>query len=142
MPPKAQLIAEARLHLRNTLDHFMPPIQKAVLEEGLRSEDAPDIAMTIIQIAKTVSSMPHTYQTDGQGESAIVHLHYFHGGMDWYITEKDQGDQDTSDMRQHQAFGLANMGEPEFGYISIEELIQNGIELDLHWTPKALKEVM
>jgi len=57
--------------------------------------------------------------------------------MDWYITEKDMGDE------QIQAFGLADlgMGFPELGYISIEELVENGVELDLHWTPKTLAEV-
>jgi hypothetical protein len=33
------------------------------------------------------------------------------------------------------------MGHPELGYISIEELVANGIELDLYWTPKTLAEV-
>jgi len=42
---------------------------------------------------------------------------------------------------QLQAFGLADMGSPELGYISIVELLQKGVELDLHWTQKKLSEI-
>jgi hypothetical protein len=31
--------------------------------------------------------------------------------------------------------------EPELGYISIEELLENGAELDLHWTPKPFSKI-
>lgn len=44
------------------------------------------------------------YEQDGKGEEAIVTLHYFRGGMDWFITEKDM------EPEQHQAFGLADLG--------------------------------
>jgi hypothetical protein len=79
-----------------------------------------------------IRDMPATYSTDGQGDDALVHLHYFTGSANWYITEKDAG---TADQRgQHQAFGMADLGYGgELGYISIAELIANGAELDLYW---------
>jgi len=56
--------------------------------------------------------------------------------MDWYITERDM------ETDQLQAFGLANLGYGgELGYISIEELKSSNVEIDLHWTPKTLREV-
>ena len=62
--------------------------------------------------------------SDGKGDDAVVYLHYFRGGMDWYITEKDMEEE------QHQAFGLADLGYGgELGYISIQELIDNGVSL-------------
>jgi hypothetical protein len=84
--------------------------------------------------------MPVTYATDGQGDDATVHLHYFTGGCDWYITEKDAGTPDEPGQRQ--AFGLANLGYGgELGYISIAELIANGAELDLYWRAVPLRTV-
>ena len=47
--------------------------------------------------------MPQTYQQEELGNQAIVYLHYFHGGADWYVTERDM------DGPQHQAFGLADL---------------------------------
>jgi hypothetical protein len=42
--------------------------------------------------------------------------------------------------RQVQAFGLADLfGDGgELGFISIEEILENGGELDFYWTPKTL----
>ena len=78
----------------------------------------------------------------------MVHLHYFGGSVDAWIVERDMGDSKYQDEigPQYQAFGPITLyGESirdsEWGYISIQELIENGIELDLYWTPKAVKEV-
>ena len=66
----------------------------------------------------------------------MVHLHYFTGSQDWYITERDTSEE------QHQAFGLADFGDGgELGYISIAELIKHGVELDLYWKPRTLAEI-
>lgn len=32
-------------------------------------------------------------------------------------------------------------GEPELGYISITELLDNGVELDLYFTPSTLGQI-
>jgi hypothetical protein len=59
-----------------------------------------------------------------------VWLHYFTHGGDYWITERDMASE------QLQAFGLADIGYgPELGYISIVELLENGAELDLHYSP-------
>lgn len=79
--------------------------------------------------------MPTTYQTAEQGDEAIAYLHYFIGGFDWYITEKDMLHE------QLQAFGLARVFEAELGYININELRENQVELDLYWAPTALKDL-
>lgn len=90
----------------------------------------------VCELAELVGSMPVTYETDGQGAQAIVWLHYFTPGGDWYITERDVLDE------QLQAFGMADLGcGGELGYISIVELLACGAELDLHWQPQSLAEV-
>jgi hypothetical protein len=120
-----------------TVKDYVSDSQLEAMGDGVRGEESEFFKTLFVKLAETITNMPVTYKTDGQGDDAIVHLHYFRGNMDWYITEKDMGDE------QIQAFGLADlgMGHPELGYISIEELVDNGIELDLYWTPKTLAEV-
>ena len=128
----------------NELFEAMPLLRKFISESqiqtmaaGAQGEEREYFIDAMLELRDTFNTMPKTYEQDGKGNEAVVYLHYFRGGMDWYITEKDMGDE------QIQAFGLADlgMGFPELGYISIEELVENGIELDLHWTQKTLAEV-
>lgn len=90
-----------------------------------------------------IAAMPKSYETDGQGDTAMVHLHYFKGGSDWWITERDAGSPDDEVKGiQAQAFGFACLNgdteNAELGYISIDELIRHGVELDLYWQPVTL----
>jgi hypothetical protein len=87
--------------------------------------------------------MPATYGQDGKGDQAVVYLHYFIGGCDWWITERDAGSpDDPPDTGQAQAFGLVDLGMgPELGYISLVEVLTAGAELDFHWQPKTLAEI-
>ena len=125
----------------HTVKTFVGDNQLEAMGDGVRGEEGEFFKTLFVKLAETITNMPVTYKTDGQGNDAIVHLHYFRGNMNWYITEKDMGDGDGDE--QIQAFGLADlgMGYPELGYISIEELVSNGVELDLYWTPKTLAEV-
>lgn len=86
-------------------------------------------------LASAILGLPTTGRTDGQGDAADVWLHYFVGGCDWWITEKD------IDGGVDQAFGLAKIHETELGYISIRELVENGVEVDLHWRTRPLSDV-
>jgi len=126
------------------LTYFMPTDERIALLEALKGEEAEGIAETVAAVVEVIAVMPETFETNGQGREAVVHLHYFHGGSDWYITEKDAGD-GSDDRRQHQAFGLACLDDPqdaELGYISIAELIANGVELDLYWKPRPVGDIM
>ena len=84
--------------------------------------------------------MPKTYESDGQGDDVTVMLHYFINGSDWWITERDVILDD-----QVQAFGYVCLNGDidcaELGYISITELINNNVELDLYFEPTTLREV-
>jgi hypothetical protein len=69
----------------------------------------------------------------------MFYLHYFRGSCDWYIMEKDI---DSHGDGQSQAFGLADLGYGgELGYISIQELCECGVELDLHFKPISFGEL-
>ena len=127
----------------NFLRPFIGPAQTAVLEEMLKGEEALYFQELLSDLATDIQAMPQTGETDGQGDKAVAHLHYFMGQFDFWITERDIGD-GTADLRQHQAFGFVNLGDPdnaELGYISLPELFASNVELDLYWTPKTLAEV-
>ncbi len=132
MNAKAQVLLEASMNLRR----FMPTAEIDTLQDNIHGEEGEHFAQLILDTWAKIQAMPKTYEQDGKGEDAVTHLHYFMGSADWFITERD------AEPVQHQAFGLADLGYgPELGYISIVELIQNGVELDLHWTPKTLGEI-
>ena len=128
--PMSQVVAAAR-----TLQRFITPAELETIGSACRGEEREFFKAKLVELADLVGSMPVTYETDGQGDQATAFLHYFTSDCDWYIVERD------SEEEQHQAFGLACIWEQELGYISIQELIEAGAELDLYWTPKTLGQV-
>ena len=122
---------------------FMGKSQMATVKGLFRSEEKQFFYDKMVELTNVVETMPKTMEQDGKGEDAIVFLHYFSGNCDWHITEKDAGSPDDEPgVGQVQAFGMANLGYgPELGYVSIQELIDNDIELDFHWTPKTIREI-
>jgi len=115
---------------------FMPANELKVMVDNMRKEEKQFFFNKSVEIAEIIKNMPVTYEQDGKGKNAVAYLHYFKGSGDWYITEKDK------ETEQLQAFGLADLGYGgELGYISIEELVSSGIELDLYFTPKTLGEI-
>ena len=117
------------------LKPFMSNAQIAVLSEAVRGEESEHFSAKIAEYADRVTLMPKTYEQDGKGAEAVAHLHYFKGSRDWYVTERDMGN------AQHQAFGLVFGHDAEMGYISIAEITQAGVEIDLHFEPRTLKEI-
>ncbi len=119
-----------------SLRGFLPYAQLRAFDVGARGEEMQWFFDKAVELAGVVRDMPVTYQQAGKGGAAVAFLHYFRGGADWYITEKD------CEREQHQAFGLVDLGHgSELGYISLIELVRHGVELDLHWTPKTLAEI-
>lgn len=135
-------INSARAQLGGQLRYFIPARQRWALSDLLRGEEGDFFAGLVLDLAECIKSMPQTYEQDDKGDEATAFLRYFHpAGFDWHITEKDKGD-GTDDMNQYQAFGLADMGSPELGYISIAEMIDTpGVELDLYFAPKTIREI-
>lgn len=119
-----------------SLYEFMPNCQRLVLRATLSEEESEGIAEIVLRMAEIVEEMPKTYGQDGLGMESIAYLHYFYGQSDFWITEKDV------ENPQLQAFGLADLGYGgELGYISIDDVIRNGVELDLYFEPKTLREI-
>ena len=86
-------------------------------------------------------ALPALYAQDGRGYDAVAYVKFFNpnGAATWYATEFDG--EDTF-------FGLCDLGwgQPELGYFSLAELrsvrgpFGLGIERDLHWTPRPLRD--
>lgn len=146
-PSLAELKRQATALMDGPLQYFIGRRQMGIVRTCMRGEEARFFAEKMIELGALIACMPQTGEQDGLGENAMVHLHYFAGGAaNAWITEKDMGD-GTADLRQHQAFGLANLfGGPtdqdaELGYISIDEWISSGSELDFHFKPRTLAEL-
>lgn len=126
-----------RLSMLRTIEAvrpFIPSLQMRTMESGLRGEERGFFREAFRELEATIATMPVTYEQSELGNDAVVHLHYFMGGADWWITEKDK------DGGTPQAFGLVDLGHgPELGYISIDELVQSpDVNIDLHWKPITL----
>ena len=133
--PSPTLARKDAAHALAQMRGFIGTAQLQAIGQVCCSEGKQFMFEKLAEMARIVTTMPTTYDTDGQGQQAIAQLHYFTGGCDWYITERDQ------ETEQLQAFGLANLGYGgELGYISIVEILECGAELDLHWTPKPLSQ--
>lgn len=115
----------------------MSSLQYGAINTLLRSEEKAFFIESVDRVYSTIEVMPKTYEQEGKGDQAIAYLHYYTSNGDFYITEKDIDDGVT------QAFGLASIGDsyPEFGYISISDLVKNGAEIDLHFEPKTLSKI-
>jgi hypothetical protein len=112
-------------------------LQYRTLREFILQSEESDFFATIVgEVANIVADTPDLYSQDGAGEKAIVHLHYFNGNYDAWITELNLG--------TRVAFGKASSSgasDAEYGYISLQELFDNDVELDLYWTPIPIGEV-
>ncbi len=116
------------------------------MKRNCRGEEGEYFKAMIETLKEKLAVMPKSYETDGQGDGAIAVLHYFNGGSDWYIIEKDAGcSEDEVPGTQHQAFGFACLDGDyemaELGYISIQKLIENGVELDLYYKPQTIGQI-
>lgn len=123
-----------------TVRPFVPRNQLAFMADACRGPEKEFFMQKFVDLAELINTMPKTYEQDGKGDDAIAYLHYFCGGNHWFITEKD-----CENGGVDQAFGYAILNEDdecaELGYISIKELTDCIVELDLHFTPKSLATI-
>jgi hypothetical protein len=84
--------------------------------------------------------IPKLYETEGVSlEKKMIYRKYEIKdiGFYWLIAELDE--------KKNLAFGYANLNNDvfaEWGYIDIEELLENGAQLDEEWEPCDYKEAM
>jgi len=122
--------------------HWMSREQRkacaAVLLDG--PMQARDMLARLNNARQLIEGAPQTYEADGRGDMAHVRLHYRRGSVHAWITERDVSSGLTQP--QHQAYGMVKIHEADWGYISIPELLSAGMELDLDWDVKTIKEAI
>ena len=132
---------------RMVVENFIPPHQLKFIKAVTKLEEGEFFIGKLAEIEETINSMPKTGDNEDEekyipAKDQVVYLHYFVGGCDWLISERDI---DTDGEGQIQAFGWANLGDnqnAEFGYICIPELFTLPmIQLDLYWTPKTFSQL-
>jgi hypothetical protein len=127
-------------------EKWMPFAQRYVLKDLIKGEEGAWFVERLLAIKRRIEQMPKTHDTNGQ-EDPVAHLKYFGGPVTAYITEKDVGDDPEAgwqpDAEQIQAYGRIGIlpSYPEMGYICLIELIEIGIELDLHFEPTPISQI-
>lgn len=116
------------------LKHFVGSSQRKCLIDALKGEEGAAFKQLFLKLNSHLICMPRTYETDGQGDKAVVSLHYFLGDSHWWIIERD-----VVLREQIQSFGYAclngDIEMAESGYIDIAEILRLGAELDLYFEP-------
>ena len=134
------VIALANDALRGILKDFICPQQIAAIREAMRGPEATFFAARMVELAEQIKNMPKTGEQSGK--QVFAHLHYFIKGIDIYITEKDMGD-GSNDTAQYQAFGYQNIGFGfEAGYVCLPEIFASNTELDLHFKPTPIEDLI
>ena len=124
--------AKGGMITQTELSKVIPSMQFMVMKEA--KEEYP---FMIKGVKDALDNIPPMYAQDGKGKNAVVWLHYFHGGSDWYITELDK--------ESNVAFGYVILNQDsqmsEFGQISLDELVDIDLmNLDLYWSVKTLNQ--
>lgn len=124
---------------------FMSPRQSAAVADLMRGEEGNFFIDKMVELDRRIAEMPVTYAQRDQSDP-IAYLHYFIGGSDWYIVEKDMEGKGTE-----QAWGFAclngDMMNAEYGFISIDELaslVIRGfmtVDLDFHFDPTPMSSI-
>lgn len=130
---------ERTLHPDSALLLMLQPYlnrnQRLGLIQMLCGEECAWYRQRMREMLNVISGIPAIYATDGQGESAIAHLHYFTPNADFYFIELDRESENLP------GFGLAIITDAELGYMNLMEVLANGGELDLHWKPLTIAEI-
>ncbi len=138
MPPAAPEVLPILQAVPKAVHGILPKAQRAFVQQLLHGPEARFFSDKMRELEALLPTIPDLRETDGQGEDAVVHLHYFTGSADWYITEVVRDPEYAGD-----AFGLADlgMGFPELGYMSLPEIMEVA-ELDFHFAPRPLRLVL
>lgn len=120
----------------NFLKNYIPKGELSCLLDSAKGEEGEFFRELLAETEQKIRAVPPLYANEEIGLEAPIRLHYFGGGIDFYISELDQ---DTGE-----AFGIGSIYEKELGALSIPEIVAtNRLELDLYWNDKTtLKEIL
>ena len=113
------------------LKKYVPAEELAEITGHRTSEDKEFFEDKLQEIEQRIKAIPPLYGNEDKGlKGSQVHLHYFFGGTDIYISELDP--------ESGTAFGFTCLNgdkyNAELGYQYIPEIIAiKGMNLDLYW---------
>jgi hypothetical protein len=70
-------------HFISQLRGFIGTAQLQTIGQISYSEERQFMFEKLAELTGIIATMPKTYETDGQGNQAMVFLHYFIGNCDW-----------------------------------------------------------
>ena len=134
----ASLITQARAAAMQVAS-YLSGAQKHAILGACSGEEGEFFCSKLIALAAIIEAMPGPYGSQELGDKGVVQLHYFLHGSDWYVVEKD-----SEGVSQAWGWVILNgdTQNAETGYISIEEIVHHGAELDLYFEHKTLAQVM
>jgi hypothetical protein len=80
------------------------------------------------------TALPPLYSQTSKGEAAIAQVKFFHprSNWTWYASEYNP--------EERLFFGVVVGHARELGYFSLDDIESGGIERDLYWSPRPLRE--
>lgn len=137
---RREIITNGTRYLES-LRNIIPDFQARVIREYLNGEEGEFFHDILLQLITELKDAPRSYQTEGQGDSAKVILHYFSPSSDWWIIELDAEENDYAPFDpngHHRAFGFVCLNGDtdmaESGYIPIPQIAKlPSVELDFYW---------
>lgn len=122
------------------MTEYLPRQQRAAVEALLLGEEGDYFKSLMAKLAATVKSMPDRLPSSLKSmDDAVAHLHYFYGACDWYILEPSSHPSDRV------VYCYANLGDDmcaEYGSLCLSEFDDLNVELDFHWEPMTMREVL
>lgn len=112
--------------------------QKIELVALMSGEGKVNVEQLMTLLEHRIEKMPMMYKKD-MDEPLVAHLHYFQGEKHWYILEKN------AHGVMADCFGYRvdpDMKVYEFCYVSITELVRNGVKIDLDFTLCRVSELI
>lgn len=112
--------------------------QKIELVSLMSGDTKFSIEQLMTALEDRIEKMPMMYKED-MDEPLFAYLHYFQDEKHWYILEKD------AHGVMADCFGYRvdpEMNIYEFCYVSITELVRNGVKIDLDFTPCRVSELI
>ena len=121
-----------------TLRRVIPVGQFQFLQSLLRGEEREFFVDAMTEIEFQYNDLPiiGSAGSDQPTDKALAKIHLFGPSCDWWLVEKPSHPEE-------QFFGIADLGYRELGYIPMDEIIRlRGVEIDLHWKPKTVQQIL
>lgn len=125
------------VHTLAALRRVVPIHQWSMLRDLMHGDERDFFIDALVDIEQRWTAMPANGQSEGTPTSKMLApIHIFAPTADWWLIER-------SDDPKEPIFGIADLGCREMGYIYMPDVLRHPLcEIDLHYTPKTVDEIM